>query len=299
MEKKFKCQSCGQSFIGDTSKYVTCPNCKSDNVAIDAGKSKIINYLLVAAGSIVLILLIVFAVKYIKKSDSKGDSIESISQVEDQGETANEEVSQAEVDAVAQNMAPEIAFERTDQPKYDPKTETYSLNVKAHMMGGNIDNTSIVYTLATINDVEVAKSDNGQFKGIPPVSDKSNPDCSYIVYAQAMRDNKVLENGKISKIIAGFVVVPKASSVTKLTVAQVQSLIDRKAGASEISANQSLTHPCAVRCQGTMENASAVKSLTKLIERLDMDEDMSVKVVSLEYDDLGRVKCVVFTPSYK
>ena len=39
MEKQFKCQACGHVFTADTNKYVTCPNCESDNVAIDNGST--------------------------------------------------------------------------------------------------------------------------------------------------------------------------------------------------------------------------------------------------------------------
>ncbi len=298
MEKKFKCQSCGQSFIGDTSRYVTCPNCKSDNVSLDNDRGKIYKYCLIALGAIALVVLVVFAVKAFMDRPSQ-EEVDTTELTPDTPETDDSGVSAQEVEAVQGNMAPEIVFESAAQPKYDAATETYSLTVKAKMMGDNSGKYKILYTLTTLNEVEIAKSDDGKFTRIPPIADKSNPDCSYIVFAQALLDGKPVENGKISKVVAGFVVVPKAASVPKLTVAQVQALIDRKAGAAELNSNPSLAHPCAVRCQGTMDNAASVKSLNKLIERLDMDDDMSAKVVSLEYDEVGRVKCVVFTPVFK
>lgn len=293
MEKKFKCQSCGHEFIADTNKYVTCPNCESDNVALAKSSSPVLKIVLIAVAALVVIGGIVAAFMFSsgsKESDTETQSIVKINDTEAPAPVVTEE---QVIEEIEESLPQEIVFTSKGTPAYDEASDSYSVNVAARVQGGNSGDFTISYTVTNLDGSKVITTSNtGNFMGLKPIAKSAaNPEASYQFVARAMRGDKCVDS--LSTTIPGFNVIPRG--VEKMTIAEVQALIDKKASVSEIAGNPRLAENVRVRCQGDM--AGAPTSLNRLIKQFSMGTGLiGARVVSLEYDQQNRVNCVVFTP---
>lgn len=282
MEKKFKCQSCDNIFMADTSKYVTCPKCGSDNVSFANSNSSVTKYILIGLGAVVVIGLIVWGIIFLTNS-SKEDSYTGGSEYTEQVESGEISGDQGIIVEEAPAILPkQISFGMVGKPVYDAKAKSYSLIVKAKIEPA--DDQKIIYEILTKTGEVIQTNETGSFIGVPPITDVNNQDGIYVI--KAYSEDKQYE---IEKDVPGFVSV-KTESVPKLTVAQVQSIINNKTSAAGIAQNVSLAKPCSARCVN-MQGSELPKSLDKMIEAFDM-ELYRFEVVSLDYDESGRVKRV-------
>lgn len=293
MEKKFKCQSCGHEFVADTNKYVTCPNCESDNVALAKGSSAL-KIVLIAVAALVVVGGIVAAV--IKLSGDKESSQPEPDPIatNDEEQTPSPVVTEEQViEDIEESLPQEIVFTAKGTPQYDESTDSYSVNVAARVQGGNSSDFTISYTVSNLDGSKTIASNNtGNFTRLAPIAKtNANPESSYLFTARAMRGNQCVDS--LTTTIPGFNVVPRG--VEKMTVAEVQALIDKKATVTELSSNPRLAANVQVRCQGNLEGAPT--SLSRLIKQFSMGTGLiGARVVSLEYDSQNRVNCVVYTP---
>ncbi len=293
MEKKFKCQSCGHEFVADTNKYVTCPNCESDNVALAKSSSPVLKIVLIAVAALVVIGGAVAVILNINKSDDSEPSNNNIEELKGKEATAPVVTEEQVIEEIEESLPQEIVFTSKGTPAYDEASDSYSVNVAARVQGGNSGDFTISYTVTNLDGSKVITTSNtGNFMGLKPIAKSaSNPEASYQFVARAMRGDKCVDS--LTTTIPGFNVIPRG--VEKMTVAEVQALIDKKASVSEIASNPRLAENVRVRCQGEM--AGAPSSLNRLIKQFSMGTGLiGARVVSLEYDQQNRVNCVVFTP---
>lgn len=304
MEKKFKCQSCGQTFVGDMSQYVVCPNCQSDNVAIVKGHGPALKYTIIGLGAIAVTALVVIGIKYIDKPGPNEDDEVEVTAYTPQPTISSpqqtiSEVPAGEVQEIEKALPVELAWESTTNPKHNPANNTYSITVKARLTGAKTDGITIEYYLLDLDGKEIAKSATGEFKDIKPIKDPTNPECRYIVVAKATGGDGNIDD--LQKDISGFVDVPvRTQSVPKLSVSDVQKLINNKTTATALASNPSIDSKCPVKCIKGADNIQPTpKSLTKLIESIDMQDDIVVTVTNLDYAENGKVNCIYYTASIK
>lgn len=300
MEKKFKCQSCGHFFSADTSKYVTCPQCGSDNVSLTKSDNKVLKFVLIGLGAIVVAGGVYFAVTKFMKSEPKESTYtppvvaqhdEPAAGNEPATTTNTDGVSQDYVDQIAQSLPCELQFKNVGTPKYNEASKAFSLSATADIINGQTDGIKVSYTLETRDGQLISTSNDGQFTSVKPAAEATNPDGVYILKASAFKGTECIS--VIDKEVSGFI-APKPIQVPRLTVADVQALIDNRVGAATLKANKSLTDPCNVRCQNKISNPP--QNLARLIETIDMSGgDMTATVVSLEYNANGQVSCVVYS----
>lgn len=303
MEKKFKCQSCGQTFIGDMSKYVVCPNCQSDNVALVKGTGPALKYTLIGMVAIAVIALVVICIRILNNPTDDNQEEDPTEYIMPASSAADHqsisEVPAGEVQEIEKALPVELAWESTSAPIHNPANNTYSITVQARMTGSKSDGIAIEYYLYDLDGKEIKKSATGEFRDIKPIKDATNPECRYIVVAKAVGGDDGIP--ELQKDIAGFVDVPATvQSVPKLSVADVQKLINEKASATVLAANPSIDSKCPVRCVDDDKNIQqAPKTLNKLIDSIDMADDLTVTVTKLDYADNGKVSCIYYSASIK
>lgn len=292
MEKKFKCQQCGHEFMADTNKYVTCPNCDSDNVALAKSSSPVLKIVLIVVAALVAVGAIVWALLTFTGGNDNETEYYDDTQTEDSYTAAPAMTEEAVVEEIAAAMPEEIVWISTPAPVFDAATGKYKINVIAKVQGSNSDKFTINYVVTSLDGKEIATSEDGVFTNIPPVTNtKDNPESMYTFTARAMRDGECVQT--ISYDIPDFKVVKNEDkSVDKMTIAQMQNLIDTHA---LISGNPQLASTVRAKCQGTMGDDVPPTELKNLIRYCKMN-DAKVRVISLEYDEQGRVTCVVYAP---
>ena len=295
MEKKFKCQSCGTEFMADTNQYVTCPNCDSDNVALAKGGSKVFKIIAIIIAALVVIGVAAIVILKVMNNTS-AEPAPTTTPDPIVNEPVEPGVEPAEAIIPLEYEKPEIAFTKVGIPAYDTENDSYSISVTATIQGPQASDFTVNYKVSDIAGTKViATSNSGIFVGLKPIAvSANNPEASYQITALAMKGNECVDS--VSTTVSDFKVKSR-NLVEKMTVAEVQALIDSKASASVTANNPRLAANVSIRCNGNTGGEPAPKTLRKLIERLKMSDAWEgARVVSLEYDDNNCVKCIVITP---
>lgn len=296
MEKKFKCQSCGNEFIADTNQYVTCPKCDSDNIALIKNTSPIVKISIISLASLIAITGITLA--FIKLTDNNGsDSEQTVfldtpaTNIETPQVISEEQV----IEDIEDKLPQEIVFNSIGTPAYDDSTNSYSITVTAKVQGRDNTSYSMTYTATSLDGrTTIANSTSGNFIGLKPIeTNVSNPEASYQFIARAMLGNQCIDS--LSTMVPGFKKVQQ--NVAKMSISDVQALIDNRASSAITATTPGLASNVRARCQGDMGGSPAPKSLRKLIDRISMNSDLAgARVISLEYDGNNIVTCVVYAP---
>lgn len=274
MEKKFICQSCGAIFSADTNKYVTCPKCGSDNVAL---KRNSISWKLILGIVVGIIVVIVAALAIIFP---KPDPVESLPTPDPKPipvETIKEKIPYVD------DFKDELTWDSIGQPQYNKATKSYTFSVKAKGA------SRIQYILRTFEGEDVKKTEDGAFANIPGISGGI-----YIVFAIAQDENKACGDS-ISQIIEGFEIVNEQQPIEKMTVAQMQQYIDQYDPATT-KRNRAISNSVVIVCQGDLGGQSAPTSISQLKSNINMGCWNGVSVVSLGYDSNNAVNKIVVTP---
>lgn len=272
MISNFKCKKCGAVFRADDAEYVTCPRCTSDHVTPirRGGGGK--NVILIVLGIIVVAVVVVLIWYNWPKSTTPESSTET--------EVATETVA-SEYDAIP-SLFP-LSLEIISKPVYDSGSSTYSLTVRCKNLeeGQKITYAIYKYDGKTL----VAESTDGQFKNIPWSSDNG----VYLIKAHVEGVDDASQPGEFEQ--AGFDKIEKVTE--KLTVAQVQKLIDKR----DISAvyKSPIIKGCKINYRGISADDPQPKDLGRLFSHLNIADWRGVKVESVTYNSDNYVNSITVT----
>lgn len=275
MIRKFECNNCKVRFEADDAKQVQCPKCGSDNV--EYAHFHIPNVIWKVLGVVLLIVALVFVVVKIdwgsstseeKPDNNNKDTLDIIRDTTYINETG---LSLPPIINIK-----DLTFEESG----------YSFNV-------NVENPpSAKYYYAVLDPYDskkiVAKSDNGKFNQVP----YSNADGG--VFDIALIDESV--DSIICKIDKpGF--IKQQAVAQKMTVAELQAKIDSRdqtlMGAGK---NDYLNPEYKLKLVGLPSDAVNVPStLGEVFDKLENEIWSSVKVNSLEYDDMNRISVITLS----
>ena len=277
MVRKFECKQCKARFEADDAKQVLCPKCGSDNVEyahfhIPANAWK--------ALCVVLAVLIIIGVAMnldwgnrVTPGDTnivKKDS-DSLRIVEDS----------TYIDETGLSLPPEI---NVGELIFEGKGYKCNVTVK------NPPKVKYYYAIVDPynNKRVVAKSENGVFADVP----YSNADGgTYDVYLfDASADTIICRTEK-----PGF--IKQQAVAKKMTTAELQSRIDsRDDSLMGVGENDYLNPDYELKLIGLSGDAVNVPStLGEVFEKLEYGNWESVKVNSLEYDDMNRISKIVLS----
>lgn len=259
MTRAFECKNCKTRFEADDKEMVKCPHCQSDNVEIVS--FHISPKLWVIGGGIVLfVLCIVVGIIICGEEEittSPGPGTEK--KVSVPGEPPTIEIN-------------ELAFEG----------KGYTFNIVIQ------NPPSIKTCFAVINPLNqsvISKSDDGSFKEVP----YSSADGGFytIVMMDASNDTIITSIDK-----PGF--IKQASVATKMTITELQAKIDsRDVSFLGLGQNDYLSPDLKLKFKGLPADAVNVPTiLSEVFEKLDMETWNSVKVTSLDYDNMNRIKTI-------
>lgn len=270
MERKFECRNCNARFDADDARQVKCPKCGSDNVeyAHFHIPSKAWKVICVA---LAVLLIIVIAIKINwgqSKNQGGADVVEKDSIVRD-------------TTGLGLNLPPVI---NVGELMFEGKG--YKCNV-------TVDNPPMVKFYYAIMDPNndknvIAKSEDGSFEDVP----YSNADGG--VYAVSLLDASV-DTIICSIEKTGF--IKQQAVAKKMTIGELQSKIDsRDASLMGVGKNDYLNPDFELKLIGLSGDAVNIPStLGEVFEKLENEIWESVKVNSLEYDDMNRISKIILS----
>lgn len=272
MQRRFECKNCQALFEADNTKNVQCPKCGSDNVEyvqfhipVKFWKLGGILLVILAVG-----LLIVNIDRFQPSTQySVGGEVKDTAQIERDTTYINE----TGLQLPAEINVGELVFE-ADGYKFDitvknpPLQNFYFAVVEYH--GEKI----------------VAKSNDGRFAGVPYSPDDGG--TYTLSLFDASTDTIICSIEK-----PGF--IRQIAVAQKMTLAVLQSKIDNRdislEGAGE---NEYLSPDYKLEFVGLSSDAVNIPStLGEIFDKLDNEIWKSVKVNSLEYDDMNRISKIV------
>lgn len=274
MISNFKCKKCGAVFRADDKEYVSCPRCSSDNVTPirRGGGGK--NYLLIALG--VIVAVVIGVVIYIKPWESSGG--------EEQTGGGGDTIPVGHVDPIPDDpsLFP-LSLEIIDQPKANTSNSTYSLTVGCKYL---LSDQKITYGIYRMDGKTlVAESADGKFKNIPASDDNG----IYLIKAHVEGVDDASQPGIFEQ--AGF---DKIEEVTdKMTVAQIQKIIDKR----DISAvyKSPIIKTCKITYRGISADEYKPKDLGDLFSHINISDWRGVKVESVTYNSDNYVNSITVT----
>lgn len=290
MEKQFKCQACGHVFTADTNKYVTCPNCESDNVAIDNGSKKIIPIVGGIVGGLVVLAGVFFGVKYLKDHSSSAETeydTPAPAPVVENTTTEETEVPKE----IIENLPASVSINNT-QPVYNASTGKYSiqLNVTVEKIEGY---TVKIDALSYENGSLVESSADGKFTKLPPATSAANPDGFYVFRVEVHKDGKVAKTEE--KLIPGFRKVE--SNIKKITALEVQNLINSGITAADLQKNKGFASSVSVSCTNP-KDGYAPNNFSKLLKDLHMGTITAVQVSNVNYNSMNQINNITVTVTW-
>lgn len=269
MIRKFECKNCQNRFEADDEGQVVCPKCNSDNV--EYAHFHIPSMIWKIAGGIILLLIIgVIAANIDWKSPQQ--TVESTNE-KDSTEIIIDDTYRIETGL---SLPPEIIV---GELTFEEKGYTFEVKVE------NPPSLKFYYAIVDPYNSKkiVAKSDDGKFKDVPcSEADGGMYDISLI---DASADTIICNIQK-----PGFI---KQKAVTKkMTVDDLQSKINsRDASLMGVGENDYLSPEYTLKLNGLSSDAVNIPStLGEVFDKLDNEIWESVKVKSLEYDDMNRIK---------
>ena len=275
MIRKFECKNCQNRFEADDAGQVLCPKCNSDNVEYD--HVHIPSKVWKIVGGILLLLIIGIIISKIDGCKSPNQT-EEFSVEKDSTECVQDSTY---INETGLSLPPvinvgELLFEENG----------YTFEVK-------VDNPpSFRFYYAIVDPYNskkiVAKNDNGKFKEVPcSEADGGMYDISLF---DASTDTLICSIQK-----PGFI---KQKSVSKkMTSEELQTKINnRDASLMGVGENDYLSPEYVLKLNGLSSDAVNIPStLGEVFDKLDNEIWESVKVKSLEYDDMNRINKIVLS----
>lgn len=292
MEKQFKCQACGHVFTADTNKYVTCPNCESDNVAIENGSKKIIPIIGGIVGGLVVLAGVFFGVKYLKDRPSEDTGYDTPAITTPTVENTTSEETETEVPKeIIENLPASVSIDNT-QPVYNASTGKYSiqLNVTVEKIEGY---TLKIEAINYENGALVESSSDGKFTKLPPATSAANPDGFYVFRVEVYKDGKVAKTDE--KLIPGFRKVE--SNIKKITALEVQNLINSGITAADLQKNKGFASSVSVSCTNP-KDGYAPNNFSKLLKDLHMGTITAVQVSNVNYNSMNQINNITVTVTW-
>lgn len=269
MISNFKCKKCGAVFRADDSEFVSCPRCSSDNVTPirRGGGGK--NYLLIALGVLVAVVVCVIIYLWPDKPVIPVDTPES-------------DPTTIDTTGLSPSLLP-LSLEITDQPKANSSNSTYSLTVGCKNLEKDQKITYGIYRMD--GRTLVAESTDGNFTNIPASEDNG----IYLIKAHVEGVNDASQPGAFEQ--AGFDKIEKVTD--KMTVTQIQKIIDKR----DISAvyKSPIIKTCKIIYRGISADEYKPKDLGELFSHLNMSDWRGVKVESVTYNSDNYVNSITVT----
>lgn len=280
MIRKFECKNCKKHFESDDAgQQVQCPYCGSDNVEYVSFYIPSIIWKIVCAIAILLILgCIIF------KIDWNVNVCQNSVFIQDEERDTIDIVRDSTYRIETGNTPPTVIC--VEDLRYE--NDGYTFDVK-------IENPPLVrFYIAVLhpfdNQKVIAKADDGKFKQVP------NSDADGGVFDIALIDMST--DTIICKIDKPGFIRQKAVS-NKMTVSELQTRIDNRDNSlMGIGENDYLSPNYKIKFVRIPNDAVNVPStLGEIFDKLENEIWLSVKVNSLEYDDMNRISKIVLSVS--
>lgn len=288
MERNFKCRDCGTYFTADDSKWVDCPKCGKDNIEI--AKTGI-GFGKIAAGVIAVLAIVGATALALHFTGGKSDV-----------ETVEEEVVQESAPLLVEETEDELPVTiditpfgiKTSEPKVDKASRTYSVNAEAIYLPEGCSTEYKIYDY--LSGKLMATNVDGHFSGLSAASDEVG---TYTVTVYALRGGAAVDSATCD--VTGCVKLPDPS-MAKLTVAQVQTLVNKAVSANnagELTGNEGVSPELSLSYDDLRGEyvPTTVSGMLSALEMLDLWSGYTV--VSLGYDSMNRVDKIALKPIWK
>ena len=280
MVRKFECMDCGKSFSFDDKEQAKCPHCGSDNVDYAT-----IHIPYKRIGIIAIVLLVVFLLVKIDFGAILPSFSSSDEETVQMADSIPSDVEESRTREELENEIADLGIEVPPTIKGIDKMEldddgNYNVAIKiehAPEKGYNV----VLIDVKT--DKVVAKSDNGNFKGVPYSKHEGK---YYAQIVKASSDEALSERTEIT----GFIEVKSISK--KLSVNELQDLISKQDPSLLGHDNEYLSPIYQIKYENLPKNYEAPDNLADVFEMLDMEVWTSVEVTSLEYDDTKHISLI-------
>ena len=174
-----------------------------------------------------------------------------------------------------------------EQPVFDEESGTYSL--KTTIANGSSDMKYHFQLLLPFEDKVVAESDNGEFTQIPPSPDKEG--WAYRVVVKAEKDGKIVETAENQA--TGFIYQEKVDK--KMTVAQLQSLIDKRdPDLLGVGESKYLSPELKLVFKGMTKDDIEPQIMQEVFDKLDFEVWKAAKVTNMKFDSMNRICEITF-----
>ena len=277
MIRKFECRSCKNHFEADDTRQVLCPHCGSDNV--EYAKFHIPSIIWKITGAVVILLIVGFAaLKIVRNGNTPKDSAVILNE-----DTAAVNRATTYIEETGLSLPPVI---NVGDLKFENNGYTFEVKVE--------NPPSVKFYCAILlpydNKKVIAKSDDGKFKQVP------YSDADGGIFDIALMDTST--DTVICKIDKpGFIKQQAVSN--KMAVSELQARINKRDNSlMGVGENDYLSPDYIIKFVGLSSDAVNVPStLGEVFDKLDNEIWSSVKVNSLEYDDMNRISKIVLSVS--
>ena len=275
MIRKFECKNCQNRFEADDAGQVLCPKCNSDNVEYD--HFHIPSKVWKIVGSILLILIFGIIASKIDGCKSP-DQTEEFSIGKDSTECVQDSTY---LNETGLSLPPVI---NVGELTFEENGYKFEVTVE------NQPSSRFYYAIVDPYNSKkiVAKSDDGKFENVP-FSEADGGMYDISLY-DASADTVICNIQK-----PGFI---KQKAVTKkMTAEELQSKINnRDASLMGVGENDYLSPEYTLKLNGLSSDAVNIPTtLGEVFDKLDNEIWESVKVSSLEYDDMNRINMIVLS----
>lgn len=276
MIRKFECKDCKHRFEADDAGQVLCPKCNSDNVEyahfhLPPVVWKVGGIILLAA---ILAIVATKTIRTICPGPQKDEPIAERDSLDHARDTTY-------VNETGLMLPPVINI---GELVFEEDGYTFEVTVE------NAPALKFYYAiLDSYNHKKViAKSNDGKFKGVP--FSAADGGCYDVALMDVSADTLICCIDK-----TGFI---KQKAVTKkMPVSELQSLIDsRDVSLMGVGENDYLNPDYKLKFSGLPSDAVNVPTtLGEVFDKLENEIWSSVKVSSLEYDDMNRISAIQLT----
>lgn len=173
-------------------------------------------------------------------------------------------------------------------PIYNKETDSYSLTVNADNVPKDVVLEYYIRDAFDENKV-IATSKDGKFSGIKASTTDGN---TYMVgVKQDGRKMKVAERN-----VAGFVPVVKVANDKKMTVADIQKLIESES--TSLYSDPNFSPNLSFKVTNLASGDSCPKDFSELLSKLKMEIWKSVSVSTIDFDENNRVNTITLKVVY-
>lgn len=272
MIRKFECKDCKHRFEADDAGQVLCPKCNSDNVEyarfhLPPVVWKVGGIILLAA----ILTIVATKIDWNRPAAKEDEPIAGKDSLDHARDTTY-------VNETGLTLPPVINI---GELVFEEEGYTFEVTVE------NAPTLKFYYAiLDSYNHKKViAKSNDGKFKGVP--FSTADGGCYDVALMDVSVDTLICCINK-----TGFI---KQKAVTKkMPVSELQTLIDsRDVSLMGVGENDYLNPDYKLKFSGLPSDAVNVPTtLGEVFDKLDNEIWSSVKVSSLEYDDMNRISVI-------